>query len=517
MSDFIELNRIDPNPYQPRKAHDPEHVQALAESIREQGLLQTPVGRMVDKRVQLAFGHSRLEAFRILSATDLSYAVMPVSVRELTDEEMFQLAVTENSQRRDLTVLETARAMLRYRDEFGKSSAEIGELFGLSDATVRGKIRLLSLPADVLEQVGNTEIPEHTLRELLRLFDIPEDARKRLETFAWMECKPSTVVRDALNGVTAETIAKGIDQMIRQVGADMSNSPFKHDRVFEGDFRSAKCQNCPFRLKSDNRNYCLDEACLKKKEAIAKAEYLAEASAVCGIPPIEDANTSTTDMHTWYGFEKERQIIETRCENLRLVWDNYENKKSVPEFPHAQIACKRRQGQCVCTRALDTGVIAKAEEIRAENAGKSLMEVFKDEENGEVTTSPAPITPTGYTAEQLKQMDREVRAKKRQNLEECRAMREEMIRSVFEGLSSGNPEIVRWLAGNMVTYTRREKLQESPVSELWLAIAEHLVNRLFDWTYSEPSPERTLKEYNQILAKAGIPLLGVSMETEGAK
>jgi ParB/RepB/Spo0J family partition protein len=180
----IELERIDPNPWQPRQGEDPEHIRQVAESIVAQGLMQYPVGRAVPvdpqgrkpPRIQLAFGHTRLAAHRLIAETGLGkldeserayYRKMHVVVRPLTDNDMFEMGIAENVSRKDLTPIEEARAMKRYRDEFKKTSAEVGKLFGLSESAIRNKIRLLDLPEDAQQHLAAGEITEGTARNLL--------------------------------------------------------------------------------------------------------------------------------------------------------------------------------------------------------------------------------------------------------------------------------------------------------------------------------------------------------------
>jgi ParB family chromosome partitioning protein len=169
------LDQIVANPFQTRKAEDPADVARLAESIAQVGLLQIPVGRWDPGDhgiVELAFGHTRLAAFKALAkepSPDLAYDQMPVDVRELTDLEMFELAVRENLDRKDLTPIEVARAMATYRDTFGKTSDEIGELFGKSGSAARNTMRLLNLPMPVQEKMQSREINESTGRKLLVL------------------------------------------------------------------------------------------------------------------------------------------------------------------------------------------------------------------------------------------------------------------------------------------------------------------------------------------------------------
>jgi ParB/RepB/Spo0J family partition protein len=186
------LDRIEANPFQVRLAEDAEHVAKVALSIAHSGLLQTPVGRAHPAEgvsvAQLAFGHTRLAAYRRLRDEDVAaggtggeWLTLPVDVRELTDLELFELAIRENIDRKDLTPIEEARAMSTYREVFGKTSAQIGELFGLSDSAVRNRMRLLELPRPVQESVDSGGITENTARKLLTVQKV---APKQVEELA---------------------------------------------------------------------------------------------------------------------------------------------------------------------------------------------------------------------------------------------------------------------------------------------------------------------------------------------
>src|SRR5690348_3249528 len=106
---LVPLDLIDPNPYQPRQTEDTEAVAEIADSIARNGLMQIPSARQVNGRYQLAFGHTRLAAFKMLQEE-----CMPLVIRELDDLQMFELGVSENIKRRDLNPIEQAEAMRRY-------------------------------------------------------------------------------------------------------------------------------------------------------------------------------------------------------------------------------------------------------------------------------------------------------------------------------------------------------------------------------------------------------------------
>jgi ParB family chromosome partitioning protein len=195
MIENIKLDQIEPNPWQPRQSDDPAGIEELAFSIARDGLLQVPVGRPipnVDGKFQLSIGHRRLEAFRMLAdvqignehgldgnhpvliepvrkalAAGRKFFEMPLDVQDLTDLQMFEMAISENFQRKDLNPVEQAAAMKRYMDEFGKNSKEAGEFFGVNDATVRGTVRLLDLPPVAQEKLAAGEMTVGTARKLL--------------------------------------------------------------------------------------------------------------------------------------------------------------------------------------------------------------------------------------------------------------------------------------------------------------------------------------------------------------
>lgn len=181
--EFVPLDQIDPNPFQVRLQEDAAVVAEIAASIGKMGLMQVPTARKVGERYQLAFGHTRLAAFKqlandaALAGAGGSWGEMPLMVRELSDLEMFELAVAENIKRRDLNPIETARAMKTYMETFGKTSEEAGEFFGVSAETVRGKVRLLGLPAPVQKKIESKELSEADGRKLLSLQRIdPKEA-----------------------------------------------------------------------------------------------------------------------------------------------------------------------------------------------------------------------------------------------------------------------------------------------------------------------------------------------------
>ncbi len=184
---LIELGKIDANPFQLRLQEDPAAVQEIAASIGKIGLMQVPTARKVDGRYQLAFGHTRLAAFKLLASQTPDadggiYEHMPLIIRDLTDLQMFELTISENVKRRDLNPIELARAMRRYMDPpFGKTSEQAGEFFAVSAETIRGTVRLLKLPEPVQDQVKSGAMTIGTARKFLTALHIDAMAVKKVQ------------------------------------------------------------------------------------------------------------------------------------------------------------------------------------------------------------------------------------------------------------------------------------------------------------------------------------------------
>ena len=106
---------------------------------------------------------------------------MPLNIVELDDQGMFEQAVAENRERKDLTAIEEAQAMAVYRDHFKKTSAQIGELFHLSDSAVRNKMRLLDLPDEVKAKISDRTITEGAGREVLTFMELPDEVQKKIK------------------------------------------------------------------------------------------------------------------------------------------------------------------------------------------------------------------------------------------------------------------------------------------------------------------------------------------------
>jgi len=162
----LELDRLDPNPYQPRSVFREEEIGELAASIQQSGLLQPIVVRPKGARFEIVAGERRFRA-----AQRLALPRVPVLVRDLDDAQMLEFALVENLQRQDLLPLEEAQAYERLHAEFRLTQEEIAKKVGKQRATVANALRLLKLPDAVKQLLTERRIEAGHARALLALDD----------------------------------------------------------------------------------------------------------------------------------------------------------------------------------------------------------------------------------------------------------------------------------------------------------------------------------------------------------
>jgi ParB family transcriptional regulator, chromosome partitioning protein len=160
----VPISALDPNPFQPRSAMDPERLAELTASVRESGIVQPILVRRRGERYQIIAGERR---FRAAQATGL--ATVPVMVRDVDDEHLLELALVENIQREELNPIEEAQAFHRLQDEFGLTQEEIARRVGRDRATVANTLRLLRLPRELRELLAEARLDAGHGRAILAL------------------------------------------------------------------------------------------------------------------------------------------------------------------------------------------------------------------------------------------------------------------------------------------------------------------------------------------------------------
>jgi ParB family chromosome partitioning protein len=164
----ITVERITPSPFQPRRTFDEAKIAELATSIRNQGIIQPLVVRPRGDGFELIAGERRWRA-----ALKAGLLRVPVVVRDASDLEALQLALVENLQREDLNPIEEASGYRRLQEEFHWSQEEMAEKVGKSRPAIANSLRLLTLPAEVQQEVASGKLPAGQARALLGLHTEP--------------------------------------------------------------------------------------------------------------------------------------------------------------------------------------------------------------------------------------------------------------------------------------------------------------------------------------------------------
>ncbi|MEI7904972.1 MAG: ParB/RepB/Spo0J family partition protein, partial [Candidatus Firestonebacteria bacterium] len=161
----IEISKIIPNKYQPRKEFNPEKLKDLVASIKEKGVIQPiSVRKIGEEQYELIAGERRLRATK-----EAGLNIIPAIVKAVNDEDMLELALIENIQRDDLNSIEEAQAYRRLIEEFSLTHDDLSKKVGKDRSTITNILRLLNLPVSIQEHVSRETISMGHARVLLSL------------------------------------------------------------------------------------------------------------------------------------------------------------------------------------------------------------------------------------------------------------------------------------------------------------------------------------------------------------
>jgi len=180
----IEVNMLQSNPLQPRGVISPDSIAELADSIREQGILEPIVVASTPAGYQIIAGERRWRAAKLAGLK-----MVPVVIRQTSPQQMLEMAIVENVQREDLNPIERAQAYKRLIDEFGMGTNEVAKRVGKSAPTVSNTIRLLTLPDAIKDALVAGVITEGHVRPLISV----GDQKLMLELFKKILKENSTV------------------------------------------------------------------------------------------------------------------------------------------------------------------------------------------------------------------------------------------------------------------------------------------------------------------------------------
>lgn len=216
--DYVEVAKIRPNRYQPRKEFNKERLDELISSIKEKGVVQPILIRPCEDGYELIAGERRLRAVK-----SLGYEQIPAVVKNVDDINAIELSLIENIQREELNPIEEASAYQRLIDEFNFTQEIIGQAVGKDRATVANSIRLLALPKKVQEFLSTGSINTGHAKVLLSI----QDAVQQM-TLARMVLDKGLSVRSLENlvkrktggrkkAISADSDMRAIEEKLQQI------------------------------------------------------------------------------------------------------------------------------------------------------------------------------------------------------------------------------------------------------------------------------------------------------------
>ena len=159
----VPIENIEPNPDQPRRRFDPEHLEDLANSIREKGVIQPLIVReKAGGKYEIVAGERRWRASQKAQLHEL-----PVIVREFNDTEVLEIAIIENIQRSDLNPVEEAAGYRQLMERFGHTQEAMSKALGKSRSHIANLLRLLNLPQDIQDMVEEGKLSSGHARALI--------------------------------------------------------------------------------------------------------------------------------------------------------------------------------------------------------------------------------------------------------------------------------------------------------------------------------------------------------------
>lgn len=200
----VKIKDLRPNPYQPRKTFNPEAISELKESILTHGILQPIIVRKSIKGFEIVAGERRFRA-----AKEAKFAVVPVVVRDLNEQQMMEIALLENLQREDLTPIEEAIAYQSLIDHLKLTQEQLAQRLGKSRPHIANHLRLLALPKQIQELISNGQLSMGHGRTLLGL-------KKKEKLQAVVE----KVIKEKLN-------VRQLELLVTQINENVSRETLK--------------------------------------------------------------------------------------------------------------------------------------------------------------------------------------------------------------------------------------------------------------------------------------------------
>lgn len=196
----LNLNELRPNPYQPRKIFDDEALKELASSIKEHGVFQPIIVKKSIKGYDIIAGERRFRASKMAGLEKI-----PAIIRDFTDEQMMEIALLENLQREDLSVIEEALAYKSMIEHLNLTQDELSKRVGKSRSHITNILGLLRLPGEVQQMVSDERITMGHARALSKL-----ESRDEIIKLANKIVDENLIVREVENITSDNSIQKKV-------------------------------------------------------------------------------------------------------------------------------------------------------------------------------------------------------------------------------------------------------------------------------------------------------------------
>lgn len=259
---LIPQEEIYPNPNQPRRRFDFDELEGLAQSIRQNGIIQ-PIAVRVNSRgeYELISGERRLRASRLVGITQI-----PCIIMEANDEKSALFALLENVQRSDLDFFEEAVAIEKLLTDYGMTRDEICKKLGKAPPTISNKLRLLRLPEEIRMRITQENLTERHARAMLKLTSVSQMERamsiiaeKRLNVAETERLVSQILTNDSRHRqptvklfkdvrIFVNTLNHAVDTM-RRAGIEADSAKSETDEYIEYIVRIPKSRNCYIKAK----------------------------------------------------------------------------------------------------------------------------------------------------------------------------------------------------------------------------------------------------------------------------
>jgi ParB family chromosome partitioning protein len=240
----VPLDKIEQNPFQPRKSFDKEELASLSASVKEHGILQPLVVRVIGDHFQLVAGERRLRA-----AQDAGLATVPIRVVDFNDQQVLEAALAENIHRADLNPIEKAQGFKEYLDRFGVNHEQLAQRLGLARSTITNLVNLLEMAPAVQEGLRLNQISEAHAKLLkgVKNKDRQIALFKQIVAMGLSVKATEGLIREQKEGVPSATTAE------KEVAENAPDERSSHIKSMENDIRQRLATHVEIKIRGKDK------------------------------------------------------------------------------------------------------------------------------------------------------------------------------------------------------------------------------------------------------------------------